>query len=341
MDDLLKNAIADAKQVRDTALANAKLALTEEFSPKLQQILAAKIQKEVDELEEQPEDEEDEEDVDDELEDEPGDEIPDDVGADVSDEIPDDVGADVSDEIPDDIGVDVGDEPGEEIPDELDDEEDEEEDELDLEAILRELDADEVEDVDEPVDDEVEDEVDETIKSDDESVTEEEKEDEFDLEEILREFELEEDEEDADSGVDALRAENARLQDNLSKHRRVIEFMRNKLNEVNLLNAKLLFTNKLFKAADLTESQKLKVLESLDRALNVREAKLVYSTLAESFGVRSTSTKDKSKKKITESRASKLTKSTKPVTKVITEGFEQRQRFQKLANIKNDGRPEV
>ena len=59
--------------------------------------------------------------------------------------------------------------------------------------------------------------------------------------------------------------------------------MRSKLNEVNLLNAKLLFSNKLFRAFGLNNNQKLKVVETFDRTKNLREVKLVYATLAESF----------------------------------------------------------
>ena len=47
--DLLKEAIADAKAVRETAIANAKLALEEAFTPKLQSMLSNKIQEEEDE----------------------------------------------------------------------------------------------------------------------------------------------------------------------------------------------------------------------------------------------------------------------------------------------------
>ena len=47
--DLLKEAIADAKAVRETAIANAKLALEEAFTPKLQSMLSTKIQEEEDE----------------------------------------------------------------------------------------------------------------------------------------------------------------------------------------------------------------------------------------------------------------------------------------------------
>ena len=62
-----------------------------------------------------------------------------------------------------------------------------------------------------------------------------------------------------------------------------IKHLQSVINEVNLLNAKLLFTNKLFRNFDLNESQKMKVIENFDRAVSTREVKLVFSTLAESF----------------------------------------------------------
>ena len=48
MDDLLKEAIADAKAVRETALENARIALEEAFTPRLQSMLSKKIQSEMD-----------------------------------------------------------------------------------------------------------------------------------------------------------------------------------------------------------------------------------------------------------------------------------------------------
>ena len=62
-----------------------------------------------------------------------------------------------------------------------------------------------------------------------------------------------------------------------------INELRNELNEVNLLNAKLLYTNKIFKAKNLTESEKVKVLNTFDKAETVKEVKLVFETLNESF----------------------------------------------------------
>ena len=59
-----------------------------------------------------------------------------------------------------------------------------------------------------------------------------------------------------------------------------IETLKKDLNEVNLLNAKLLYSNKIFRAKNLTESQKVKVLESFDKATTAKEAKLVFETLS-------------------------------------------------------------
>ena len=50
--DLLKEAIADAKAVKETALANAKMALEEAFTPKLQSMLSHKLAEELDDEEE-------------------------------------------------------------------------------------------------------------------------------------------------------------------------------------------------------------------------------------------------------------------------------------------------
>ena len=105
---------------------------------------------------------------------------------------------------------------------------------------------------------------------------EEEMDEDIDLEEVLKELSEEEDEEDKKDEI-------AKLQGEVKEHREVVKFLRDKLNEVNLLNAKLLFTNKLFRGFGLNNNQKLRVVEQFDRAQNLREIKLVYATLAESF----------------------------------------------------------
>ena len=145
----------------------------------------------------------------------------------------------------------------------------------------------------------------------------------FDLDEILEALKEEDEDDEEKNEVAKLRAE-------LEETREAVKFMRGKLNEVNLLNAKLLFTNKLFRAYGLNNEQKMKVVETFDRASNLREVKLVYSTMAETFG-------GNAKKNIKESKgsASKAVASTKSEKqgKVITEGNAMRDRFKKLANI--------
>jgi Ni,Fe-hydrogenase I large subunit len=112
-----------------------------------------------------------------------------------------------------------------------------------------------------------------------------------------------------------------------------IKELKSTINEVNLLNAKLLYTNKLFRSYDLTNDQKMKVVETLDRTGNVREVKLVFSTLAESFKFNGTKKKVKSSK-INESFASKSVASTAPSKEVIAESTNtMADRFKKLANI--------
>jgi hypothetical protein len=114
-----------------------------------------------------------------------------------------------------------------------------------------------------------------------------------------------------------------------------IKELKSTINEVNLLNAKLLYTNKLFRSYELNNDQKMKVVETLDRTKNVREVKLVFSTLAESLKIGGTSRKQKQTAKLTESFASKPVASTAPSKEVITESTNtMADRFKQLANIK-------
>ena len=107
-----------------------------------------------------------------------------------------------------------------------------------------------------------------------------------------------------------------------------IRSLKSTLNEVNLLNAKLLFSNKLFKSQSLTESQKMRVIETFDRAHSLREVKLVYTTLAESLKT----PVSKTKKLRTEGLASKAQTTTKP-KQIISEGNEMASRMKKLAGL--------
>jgi hypothetical protein len=114
----------------------------------------------------------------------------------------------------------------------------------------------------------------------------------------------------------------------LKEYKEAVQFLKSKLHEVNILNAKLLFTNKLFKEFSLSNDQKMKVVENFDRAQTTREIKLVFSTLAESF-----KQNNSIRRKSINENASAKSGSTKPSRKVITETNAIADRFKKLANI--------
>jgi len=408
---LLKEAIADAKAVKETALANAKIALEEAFTPRLQSILSQKMRAEA-EAEDM-----DAEKVDEELKSDgigskvdagyaetPGatpsyDAITDlSVGVKKDSGKPEQAGtdykkvADISEEENpfadqegdkdaeiaelkarlaelegqdseeeenpfakaegedemgmDDMGMDS--EMGDDSMDMGSDDE-ESEDDMDLEAIIRELEAQLGDDDSEEeegmyeAEEEEEEAKNENLADGSEAGTdkgetpkvvvtneaEEDDKDVVDLEEILREMEadMKDDKEKVDEAEEAEEKEKE-----LNEAYKVIKSLQKTINEVNLLNAKLLFANKLFRAHNMTNEQKVKVIETLDRTNSVREVKLVYSTLAENF--KYTSNKS-TKKSISEGIASKVTKSTKPAQskQVIAENTDFSDRFKKLAGI--------
>ena len=289
MKDLLKEAIADAKAVRETALANAKLALEEAFTPRLQSMLSAKLAEELSDDEEEMTEMESEE---------------------YADNDPTFGEGEEHEEAPEETEMSDS-----EAPEETED------DDLDLEEIIRELEMEEAdgeEDMESMEENEEEDmeSMEEGDYADDMS---DEMDEDIDINEIIRSL-REEDEEEVE--------EPAQDEEELEEAYNVIRFLKGKINEVNLLNAKLLYSNKLFRNFSLNEGQKIKVIENFDRAHNLREVKLVYSTLAEGFKMPS------SKKVVKESFASKPVASTKPAKQVISEGAELANRFKKLAGLK-------
>ena len=112
----------------------------------------------------------------------------------------------------------------------------------------------------------------------------------------------------------------------LQEAHKTIKTLKSELNEINLLNAKLLYTNKIFKAKNLNESQKVKVLSSFDKATTVGEVKLVFETLNEGIKVKSNVIKENL------GSASKST-ITPNVKKPIVESNDAFARMQKLAGI--------
>ena len=87
----------------------------------------------------------------------------------------------------------------------------------------------------------------------------------------------------------------------------------------------------MFKEFALSNNQKLKIVETFDRAQTTREIKLVYSTLAESYSDTGSVKKNEIKE-----FASKKAGTTAPKTKIISEENNVADRFKKLAGILND-----
>jgi hypothetical protein len=132
-----------------------------------------------------------------------------------------------------------------------------------------------------------------------------------------------------EEGVEDYKKKAKKMEEQLAEANKAINTIRAELNEVNLLNAKLLYTNKIFKARTLSESQKVKVLEAFDKAATVKEVKLVFETLSNSAKEKKTS--------INESMfggASKASGVAPTTKKPILEVNDQFSRWQKLAGIK-------
>ena len=343
MGDILKEAIADAKAVRETALENAKMALEEAFTPQIKSMLSAKLKEDDmddDEVEEFGHDDEEKEEG--EREEGMHDE-------DMDDEVPaEDAHVDDAEEGEHEEGA-HDDEAEEGMHDEGEDDEEVEESNLDLEAIIKELEAELTEDEDEDEEDaeegmrESEEAVEEEYEIDEAALTEED-DDEDDKDEVDEELDKSSDIGKSDNNrgsTDASSAigggkkgmkESSAIEAELKEYKEAVHFLKDKLHEVNILNAKLLFTNKLFKSYSLDNNQKLKVVETFDRAQTTREIKLVYSTLAEQFSDNGSIV---TKKSISESASAPVasTKPSKESRKVISEEVEVANRFKKLAGL--------
>ena len=384
--EFLKEAIADAKAVKETAIANAKAALEESFTPHLKSVLSAKLEEmekedmdegydEMDEAKDSEKMEEKKEymtakekrEGDDRKSDnkaetetekmrkikEEDDSDLDEVLAELKDELDEDKRTDAEEEgykdglkdekedlMKEDDRTDAEEEGYEDgMEDEKEDLEDEEIDlddmtDEDLKSFIEDVISDmvaageieagdefEVEDeveVDDEV--EVEDDVDVTIDEDARTDAEEEgykdgiKDAKADAKKAIEDIKLEEEKE-----------------DELKEAYATVETLRNELNEINLLNAKLLYTNKIFKSKNLSENNKVKVLTSFDKADTVKEAKLIYETLKDGLAEK------KAKKTVNES-ISMASKSIgmgpkKVNAKPIVESNVMVDRFKKLAGI--------
>ena len=317
--DLLKEAIADAKAVKEMAIANAKSALEEAFNPRIKEMLSAKLH---------------------EMEEEETNEAYSDMdpkGPTAHGNIEEEEHDTMEEELDlDELLAELGE--GEESLNEAEGDEDESEDDESEESEEEEegepLDLEDMtdEDLKKMIEDVISDMVASgELESGDAEGEEEEMEGEeemVDIEELLKEIEEEEMYEEKEDlqefslglndmeaaismiapalaiatgfavnviksrlakakSAKELKAEMERVAKESDSSKEVeeayttIESLRSDLNEVNLLNAKLLYTNKMFKAKNLNESQKVKVLTAFDKATTVKETKLVYETLSD------------------------------------------------------------
>ena len=124
-------------------------------------------------------------------------------------------------------------------------------------------------------------------------------------------------------------AGDSKMKEELAEAYATVKTLRSELNEINLLNAKLLYTNKIFKSKNLTETQKVKVLEAFDKAGTVKEAKLVFETVDTSFKA----TKNYVNENLGRASKSMTAPSISKTKKPIVESNEMIMRFQKLAGI--------
>ena len=372
--DLLKEAIADAKAVKDTAIANAKAALEEAFTPHLKSMLAAKLE-EMDKDDDMNEEELDEMDA-------PSfkrkngaslDPAPRKVGQTTvqEEEEIDEEELDL-DEILSELNLSEEDkeemneaeenEAEEAEEDEAEDEEMEEE-EIDLEDMTEDDLKSFIEDVIKDMVDAGELEAGEEMESEEDMDIEV----EDDMEDIMEEEKMYEKEMDeaftTGQGAGEGTSDNA-LKDLASKFGKdvadyvkknfavgsmskamaseaeleealkTINSLKSDLQEVNLLNAKLLYTNKIFKGKNLTEDKKVKVLKAFDKAETVKEARIIFETLSE--GIENKLSKPAVNESVKRGMASKVTQVVTENQKPIIEIDPMVARWQKLAGLTND-----
>jgi hypothetical protein len=352
--DLLKEAIEDAKVVKETAIASAKAALEEHFTPQLKSMLSAKLQ-EMEEMEEAEMDDNMEEMYSKKDENLMGykpvkkEEIEYDHGnIDTEEGNPldelnlEELLAELEEDMEKESAYEAK-EDDEMKKEELNEAEGEEEVETEEEINIEDMTEEELKSF---IEDVIKDMVEageleagegmEDMKG--EEGEEMESEEEISIDEILAEIELDEakrkklikpeDKEDKEDKKD--KEEMAKLKGELEEAMSTIATMRTDINEVNLLNAKLLYTNKIFKAKNLTESQKVKVLSAFDKASTVKETKLVFETLSE--GLKETS-KSHVNESLKTSLASKTTGIMPTARKPIVEVNDTFRRMQKIAGI--------
>jgi hypothetical protein len=345
--DLLKEAIEDAKVVKETAIASAKAALEEHFTPQLKSMLSAKLaemeemdveEAEMDDMEEMYSKKEEnlmgykevkeEEDL---INNPKGPTAHGNVAEEELDELNlDELLAELEADMKDENMHAEDDEMKKEELNEAEGEEEvETEEEINIEDMTEEELKSFIEDVIKDMVESGELEAGEGMEGEEGEEMESEEE-EVSIDEILAEIALDEAKKKGDKEDKKDKEEMTKLKKELEEAMSTIATMRTDINEVNLLNAKLLYTNKIFKAKNLTESQKVKVLNAFDKASTVKETKLVFETLSE--GLKETS-KSHVNESLKTSLASKTTGIMPTARKPIVEVNDTFKRMQKIAGI--------
>jgi hypothetical protein len=316
---IFSEAIAEAKAIRETAMANAKLALEEAFAPRMQEMMSTKLAAMA----------EDEEEMEEGFTGKNG-EMTSNEGDDSMDEISLEEllaeleGLEEEDGYSEEEGsVEPGlDNPYMEENEIFEAEDDDTVSEItvdDLKDIIRDVVADVLGNSEAGEEEEEEAGEEEEMAGEEEEMAGDE---ELSLEELLAELE-EDNTEEVENSISMVT--NEELEEAMS----TISQLRSELNEVNLLNAKLLYVNKLFKSKNLTEAQKVKVINAFDRAESVKETKNIFETLQESL----TATQAK-KNPIKESLSFASKSAGVADRKPIVENNDFVARMQKLAGIK-------
>jgi|694.fasta_scaffold03317_10 hypothetical protein len=315
--ELFKEAIADAKAVKEAAIANAKVALEEAFAPFLREKLTQKLS----EMEEETYESKDEM-----YEDEYGDstdkdflqnemsydeetiEAPVDEVDMMGDETIDELNLDellaeleLEEEASEEVSEEELNEAKEDEEEKEEEEEEDEDEEIDITDVesLKKIIEDEIEKMiesgelqagpeyegeeEEMMGDEEEMMGDEEVVDGEEMMGDEEEiEEDFSIDELLAELKKKGKKE-MPKKEEAKKKEDDKAKKELDEAVKVIKALKGELQEMKLFNAKLLYTNKIFKARSLNESQKVKVLSTFDKATTIKEVELVYETLSSSF----------------------------------------------------------
>ncbi len=129
---------------------------------------------------------------------------------------------------------------------------------------------------------------------------------------------------------DRLAITNESLASENNKLTKALFVLKERLDEVNLSNAKLLYSNQALSSTSLNERQKSKVVESIQKADSVEEAKVIYETLQGAVGT----SEKRSPKSLSE--AIERPSSTMPRRRKVNSDRESllKERFQRLAGLK-------